>query len=182
MNRLKERRLALGMSQPEVSAKLREVDPRMDVSMISRFECGACLPTEKVLTALETILQADRRELFGESEQFHIHGYEVAETAQASPMTAVLAELIPYGRRNAIPREALAMKLNVSDRAARQMVETARAEGLIIINECNGRGYYQSDDLDEIYHQYKQDMRRAQSVLRRCRPMRTLLRAAGRSV
>ena len=37
MNRLKERRLALGLSQPEVSAKLKEIDPRMDVSMVSRF-------------------------------------------------------------------------------------------------------------------------------------------------
>ena len=120
--------------------------------------------------------------MFGDSEQYHIPGYDSAETVHASPMTETLAKLIPFGRRNAIPRKALAAKLNVSDRATRHAIEQARAEGLIIINECNGRGYYQSDDLDEIYHQCKQDMRRAQSVLKRCKPMRTLLRAAGRSV
>ena len=53
MNRLQERRLSLGLSQPDVSAKLKEIDPRMDVGMVSRFERGACLPTLPVLERLE---------------------------------------------------------------------------------------------------------------------------------
>ena len=41
MNRLKERRLELGLTQEDVSGILKLTDPRMDVSMVSRFENGA---------------------------------------------------------------------------------------------------------------------------------------------
>lgn len=63
-NRLQERRLALGLTQPQVSARLKEVEARADVGMVSRYEKGVCLPTEAQLAALEGVLQADRLELF----------------------------------------------------------------------------------------------------------------------
>lgn len=182
MNRLQERRLALGLSQPEVSAKLKEIDPRMDVGMVSRFERGACLPTPEVLEGLVSILQASRSELFGEDELGAIPGAEAVEGQEMSPMTKALAAAIPFGRRNAIRRDRLAAKLNMSDRQMRNAVEAARKEGLIILCECNGRGYYQSTDLDEIQHQYRQDTSRAMSILDRRKPMRALLKAAGRHV
>lgn len=53
MNRLKERRMELGLTQEAVSGILKLADPRMDVSMVSRFENGVCLPTEEVTEALE---------------------------------------------------------------------------------------------------------------------------------
>lgn len=45
MNRLQERRMALGLTQPQVSARLKETEPRADVGMVSRYEKGVCLPT-----------------------------------------------------------------------------------------------------------------------------------------
>lgn len=182
MNRLQERRLALGLSQPDVSAKLKEIDPRMDVGMVSRFERGACLPTLPVLEGLEAILQASRAELFGADELGAIPEIEGAGGVSASPMTVTLAGAIPFGRRNAISRTALAKKLGMSDRQMRKAIEDARSEGLIILCECNGRGYYQSDDLNEIHIQYIQDTNRAMAILKRRKPMRELLKAAGRSV
>ena len=53
MNRLKERRLELGLTQEAVSGILKLADARMDVSMVSRFENGVCLPTEEVTEALQ---------------------------------------------------------------------------------------------------------------------------------
>ena len=97
-------------------------------------------------------------------------------------MTATLANVIPYGRRNAISRLALAERLGMTDRQMRKAVEDARNEGLIILCECNGRGYYQSNDLNEIHCQYIQDTNRAMAILKRRKPMRTLLRQAGRCV
>ena len=182
MNRLQERRLSLGLSQPDVSAKLKEIDPRIDVGMVSRFERGVCLPTLPVLRGLEAILQASRTELFGEDELGAIPESEAAVGASASPMTVTLASVIPYGRRAAISREALAAKLCMSDRQMRKAVEEARNDGLIILCECNGRGYYQSNDLNEIQCQYIQDTNRAMAILKRRKPMRELLIAAGRSV
>ena len=182
MNRLQERRLSLGLSQPDVSAKLKEVDPRMDVGMVSRFERGACLPTPPVLEALESILQAPRAYLFDEDELGVIPGCGAVGGAQWSPVTVKLANIIPFGRRNAISRLTLAEKMCMTDRQMRKAVEDARNEGLIILCECNGRGYYQSDDLNEIHCQYIQDTNRAMAILRRRNPMRALLQAAGRNV
>ena len=181
MNRLQERRLELGLSQPEVSAKLKEVDSRMDVGMVSRFERGACLPTLAVLEALERILQAPRGDLLGAEEICIIPGADASRTAP-SPTTRMIQEAIPFGRRNAVGRKALAKKLHMSDRKMREAIEEARNDGVIILCECNGRGYYQSSDLDEISHQYRQDTSRAMAILRRRKPMQDLLRAAGRSV
>ena len=36
MNRLQERRMALGLTQPQVSARLKETEPRADVGMEGR--------------------------------------------------------------------------------------------------------------------------------------------------
>ncbi|MBQ3557835.1 MAG: helix-turn-helix transcriptional regulator [Oscillospiraceae bacterium] len=182
MNRLQERRLELGLSQPDVSAKLKEIDPRMDVGMVSRFERGACLPTLPVLIGLETILQAPRTALFGEDELGAAQEFKVVEGQETSPVTERLASLVPFGRHNAISRRVLAAKLGMNDRQMRHAIEDARGEGLIILCECNGRGYYQSNDLDEIYRQYIQDTNRAMAILKRRRPMRNLLKQAGRCV
>lgn len=102
--------------------------------------------------------------------------------SELSPMSKTLAEAIPLGRRNAVPRETLAQKLGMSDRKMRDAIERARREGLVILCECNGRGYYQSNDLDEIQWQYMQDTNRALSILSRRKPMRDILKAAGRQV
>ena len=61
MNRLQERRMVLGLTQPQVSARLKETEPRADVGMVSRYEKGVCLPTPDQLKALELIPSADRR-------------------------------------------------------------------------------------------------------------------------
>ena len=54
----------MGLTQPQVSARLKEIEPRADVGMVSRYEKGVCLPTREQLEGLEEVLQADRLELF----------------------------------------------------------------------------------------------------------------------
>jgi transcriptional regulator with XRE-family HTH domain len=174
MNRLKERRLELGLTQEAVSSILKLTDPRMDVSMVSRFENGACLPTEEVMTALEAALRTSRAYLYGEDEN--------AELPMQTAETARIACLIPKGRRNAISRAELAGRLGMTDRKMRKAVENARCEGLMILNDSDGRGHYQSDDLAEIQRQYDQDTSRAMAILKRRKPMRKVLKEAGREV
>lgn len=72
MNRLKERRLELGLTQEAVSGVLKLVDPRIDTCMVSRFENGVCLPTEEVLTALEAALRTSRAYLYGDEDKADI--------------------------------------------------------------------------------------------------------------
>lgn len=70
----------------------------------------------------------------------------------------------------------------MSDIGMRKAIERARADSLMIVNLEDGRGYYQTDDLDEIARQYRKDTSRAMAVLSRRKPMREKLKAAGYKV
>lgn len=172
MNRLKERRLELGLTQEEVSGILKLADPRMDVSMVSRFENGACLPTEDVMTALEAALRTNRAYLYGDEDK--------ADIPQRTAETERIAALIPHGRWNAITRENLAAALHTTDRKMRKAVAEAKKQGLMICND--GDGYYQSDELSDLWRQYRRETARAMSILNARKPMRAVLKAAGRPV
>ena len=56
-------------------------------------------------------------------------------------------------------------QLNLPDRTVRNLIEEARRNGAIIINDGSGVGYYTSDDLGEITRQLKMNESRAKSVL-----------------
>lgn len=56
--------MELGLTQPQVSAKLKEAEPRADVGMVSRYERGVCLPTKEQLAALEELYGVHRTELY----------------------------------------------------------------------------------------------------------------------
>lgn len=89
---------------------------------------------------------------------------------------------IPIGKENAVSREFLRTMTGLPDRKVRQMIEASRDEGHIIINDQDGRGYYQPSDIDEIERQYWQDTRRALSILKRRKHARRILKEAGRNV
>lgn len=97
-------------------------------------------------------------------------------------MTEILKEKIPFGKENAIRREMLSNELGISDRAMREAIEQARADGMMIINIGDGSGYYQTNNLEEIAAQYHKDTARALSVLKRRKPMRDRLKSAGYQV
>lgn len=93
-----------------------------------------------------------------------------------------LIATIPFGRENAIDRTFLAQKMGLSDRKTRQLIEDARNAGLFIINNSDGRGYYQTTELDEMERSYRSDRARALSILKRQKALRRTLKAAGREV
>lgn len=79
MNRLQETRMLLGLTQPQVSAKLKSVEPRADVGMVSRYEKGVCLPTKDQLAALEDLYGVPRTELF-DLEELDLLGLPAVES------------------------------------------------------------------------------------------------------
>lgn len=93
-----------------------------------------------------------------------------------------ILDLIPHGRENAVSREYLSATLGISDRKMRHMIENARRSGAIILNAQDGRGYYISDDLDDMEKQYRQDTARAMAILTRRKALRKRLKEAGRKV
>ena len=94
---------------------------------------------------------------------------------------AVLAKL-PHGKENAVKREDLAQLLQMNDRTVRELLEELRDAGVMVCNDQDGKGYYLSNNLDDVERQYRRDRARALSVLKRLKTSRAMLKAAGRQV
>jgi len=181
MNKLQDRRIALGLTQPQLSEMLKAADSRLDVGMVSRFERGLCLPTEETLKALEKALQADRKELF---ERNDLRVIENLDGVKAENIHCdKIEKLLPYlgfGKENATSRRLLCTLMGLSDGRLRQIIAAARAQGYFICSLTDGRGYYRTDDIEEIYRQYKDDISRATAIMARCRKAEEFLRKAGK--
>lgn len=91
----------------------------------------------------------------------------------------MIGALLGRGHANAKPRHQLAVDLGISDRAARKLIEEARAEGLLICNDQDSKGYYIAETQEELKRQYWQDTARALSILKRRAPLREALKKAG---
>ena len=95
-----------------------------------------------------------------------------------------LIELVPnmllYGHENARTRSEIVEKSGYNDRYVREIIEAARDAGWLVCNEQDGRGYYLAWTVDEIERQFWRDQNRALSILKRQRPFRQALKAAGR--
>ncbi|MBR5286394.1 MAG: hypothetical protein IKU30_05785 [Clostridia bacterium] len=76
-----------------------------------------------------------------------------------------LEHIIPYGKENAISRAELARQMNMPDRAMRKAVQIARTEGLLILNDGHGNGYYFSDNAEDLRRQLERTHRRALALL-----------------
>ena len=93
MNRLSEKRIELGLKQSEVAEVLKQVEPRIDVSMVSRYEKGVCLPTLQQLEALEAVLQTPRNMLYDENE-LDLISFKDNEKGGAEEIIEALRQLI----------------------------------------------------------------------------------------
>lgn len=98
MNRLQERRMALGLTQPQVSARLKETEPRADVGMVSRYEKGVCLPTPDQLKTLEDVLGASRTELYDAEDLDLLGALPTAESRSEASETETAPPTAPTGR------------------------------------------------------------------------------------
>lgn len=92
--------------------------------------------------------------------------------------TERLEALIPYGKENAISRAALAAQMGMSDRAMRKAVQLARTQGLAILNDGCGDGYYLSNNVDELLSQLNRTHRRALSLLAQEKHLRRQIKVA----
>jgi DNA-binding transcriptional regulator LsrR (DeoR family) len=87
-----------------------------------------------------------------------------------------ILDYIGFGKDNAVTRDQLCARTNLSDRVVRKLIEIARIEGAVIINEQDGAGYYISEDPKDIRRQMVTNHNRAMSILRQQRLLRRKLR------
>lgn len=86
-----------------------------------------------------------------------------------------IADFIPVGKENAVTREQLCRLTGLSDRVNRKLIEVARVEGVVIVNDSDGEGYYISEEEADIRRQYNTNHHRAMSILRQQKLLRQKL-------
>lgn len=87
-----------------------------------------------------------------------------------------LEKLIPYGHDNAIQRRTLALALGMSDRMTRKALQAAREDGLPVLNDQDGAGYYIANDAPSIRRQIAANMARIASISKQTKHLRLRLR------
>lgn len=92
-------------------------------------------------------------------------------------LTKVL-EKIPKGKEKAVSRKTLAELTGYSDRNIRDSIAQLRDLGYPICNFQDGRGYFLSDDMQDIKHQYEQERKRALQILKQLKIMRRMIKKA----
>ena len=87
---LKAAREAAGIKQKETLSILRQVEPRVDKPMVSKYENGVCIPTPSQLSALCALYGCPLSELYGAGilEYFRTGGRrrERPEPEQSAPV------------------------------------------------------------------------------------------------
>ena len=78
-------------------------------------------------------------------------------------------EMIPFGKENAVSRDVLAKLTGMSDRRLRYDISRLRREddetNVIIVSTSDGRGYYRTDNIDEIEHFVREMAHRITSIV-----------------
>ncbi len=175
-NNIKAAREALGLGQKELAALAREIEPRIDVGMISRFENGVCLPTPIVAERLASALGVSSRDLFSpEGQEYLLNIRDADEPVEGLPF--VLEDLMNELGSTPRTRRELCVALDISDRRLRKRIAEARELGYCIVNQ--GDGYFIPEDLSDMKQFYFTERRRALSILRGLRRLRKYLKKMG---
>ena len=92
-------------------------------------------------------------------------------------------EDIPIGAENAITRQQLAALWHTDDRTVRERIAKLRGEDngddYVIVSHSDGRGYYRTNNANEIRHYFNETMNRARNTFKPLKKVRRVLREAG---
>lgn len=91
-------------------------------------------------------------------------------------------ETFAKGKDGARTRKTLCNVFQMNDRQVRRMIGRLKDDGLVIVNDRDGEGYYVTDDLDEIQREYRAVTSMAMALLKRRTNIRNILIEAGREV
>ena len=178
MNNLKRAREEMGLTQPELAALVRTVEPRIDVGMLSRFENGVFLPTPDVARRLASLLGSSIRDLFGEDGQTYIFNVMPSDEP-VEPLPFEVEDLLAALTTVPKTRRELCEELDVGDRHLRELIAKAQKLGYLIANDCKGDGYYIPTHAEEMRAQYKREESRLISLATKVRNMKNYLKKMG---
>lgn len=174
MNNIKELRQERLLSQKELVAAVNL--PGFDVPLLSKIENDVCRPTPEAEIRLCKALHAQPVELYGEWRHITLNeSFPPVAPPELDFEIVELLQYLPRSKANAIPRQLLAINMDVSDRKLRKIIEKANAAGVIVANGSDGRGYYLVETVEEGAAYYRQEHRRAISKLVALEPLRKWL-------
>ena len=176
MNRLKEAREEIGISQKELANILQIADPRIDQALISKFETGVCLPNPITARNMARLMHSSVRDLFGEEGQIYLPIVNAPETP-VEPLPFVVEDLLNALGDTPKTRKELCEELDIGDRCLRNLIREARSYGYVIANK--GKGYYLATDAEDMTQFYKTEHARAMSILQGLSVLRKHLKAMG---
>ena len=81
-----------------------------------------------------------------------------------SENTEKLLNILQKGKENAVKRGDMARLLGTDDRQARQYIEDARREGVVICNDYDGKGYYIPTKIEELVRQFRRSRAMATAI------------------
>lgn len=143
-------RLDRRLTQPQIVAKMKEVEPRVDVALYSKMESGICLPTPPLMGVILSVLDCPLHDI-----------YTLDEIAFPSIQPEVI-EIPEEARVPVHPRKPDRRKGDRHRKTRRicLRVDNATAEALPKI--CAAQGYksvqaWQQDCLDTLIHNYQQE-------------------------
>ena len=86
---------------------------------------------------------------------------------------------IPIGRENAVTKGELVRKWNRSERGVRLIIQELRqidnGDNYVIVSFSGGKGYYKTDDLEEIEAYKRETIRRARHTFAPLRKINRIL-------
>ena len=145
---LRNTRLDRRLTQPQVVAKMKEVEPRVDVALYSKMESGICLPTPAQMGVLLSALDCQLYDL-----------YTIDEIAFPSIQPEVIE--IPEETRVPVrPRKPDRRKGGRHRKTRRICLRVDNATAAALPKICDYFGYknvqaWQQDCLDTLIHNYQ---------------------------
>lgn len=86
---------------------------------------------------------------------------------------------IPVGKGNAITREDLSIKWKICDRGVRKIISELRAQDFgddyIIVSTSSGKGYYKTDNIEDILNFKREIMNRGRHTFKPLRKVNRVL-------
>lgn len=146
---LRAARLDRRLTQPQIVAKMKEVEPRVDVALYSKMESGICLPTTPLMGVILSVLDCPLHDI-----------NSLDEIAFPSVQPDVI-EIPEEARVPVHPRKSDRRKGDRHRKGRRICLRVDDATAELLPKICAAQGYksvqaWQQDCLDTLIHNYQQ--------------------------
>lgn len=93
----------------------------------------------------------------------------------------MISDFIPFGKENAVSKAYLSKMTGADERIVRAAIKRENAElakkGIAIVSTASHKGYWKTDDVQELEAYEAEQMHRALKIMENLRPVKSLIKA-----